>query len=65
MCIRDRPNPQLETKTLTDFGSRELLTMAVMVIALVVLGIYPQPVLDIAGMTIASTLKFGLPGAMP
>ncbi len=63
--FQGEPNPQLETKTLTDFGSRELFTMAVMIIALVVLGIYPQPVLDIAQMTIGSTLKFGLPGAMP
>ena len=58
-------NPQLDSKTVADFGSRELLTMAIMVIALVVLGIYPQPVLDIAQMTIAGTLEHSLSGAMP
>ena len=58
-------NPQLDPKTVADFGSRELLTMAIMVIALVVLGMYPQPVLDIAQMTIAGTLEYSLSGAMP
>ena len=35
-----------------DFGSREMLTMAVMMIALIWLGLYPQPVLDLAAPVI-------------
>ena len=37
------PNPEHKLK---DFGSLEMSAMAVMIIALVVLGVYPQPVLD-------------------
>jgi len=33
---------------LPDYGVREMLTMAVMIIGLVWLGLYPQPVLDTA-----------------
>ena len=42
---------------LIDFGSREMLTMAVMMIALIVLGIYPQPVLDAAQPVLQSLLE--------
>ena len=35
-----------------DFGSREMLTKAVMMIALIWLGLYPQPVLDLAAPVI-------------
>ncbi len=42
---------------LIDFGSREMLTMAVMMIALIVLGIYPQPVLDAAHPVLQSLLE--------
>jgi NADH-quinone oxidoreductase subunit M len=38
-----KPNDEL---TLDDFGSLEMTAMAVMIIALVWLGLYPQPVLD-------------------
>jgi len=33
---------------MSDFGAREMLAMAAMMIALVGLGVYPQPVLDLA-----------------
>jgi NADH-quinone oxidoreductase subunit M len=42
---------------LIDFGSREMFTMAVMMIALIVLGIYPQPVLDTAHPVLQSLLE--------
>jgi NADH-quinone oxidoreductase subunit M len=42
---------------LMDFGPREMLTMAVMMIALIVLGIYPQPVLDAAQPVLQSLLE--------
>ena len=42
---------------LIDFGSREMLTMAVMMVALIVLGIYPQPVLDAAQPVLQSLLE--------
>ena len=37
------PNPEHK---LSDFGSMEMSAMAVMIVALIVLGVYPQPVLD-------------------
>ena len=37
-----------ETNTLHDFRKREMLTIYVMMSALVVLGIYPQPVMEVA-----------------
>ncbi len=64
-AFQGESSPELNTKTIADFGSRELLTMAIMVIALVALGIYPQPVLDIARTTIAGTLEYSLLGGTP
>ena len=40
-----------ETNTLHDFRKREMLTMYVMMSALVTLGIYPQPVMEVAQTT--------------
>ena len=37
-----------EQRSMSDFGAREMLAMAAMMIALVGLGVYPQPVLDLA-----------------
>jgi len=37
-----------EDRKFADFGGREMATMAAMMIALVWLGLYPQPVLDLA-----------------
>lgn len=45
-----------ESRVLIDFGAREMFTMSVMMVALIVLGIYPQPVLDIAQPVIRSLL---------
>ena len=42
---------------LVDFGPREMLTMAVMMVALIVLGIYPQPILDAAQPVLQSLLN--------
>jgi NADH-quinone oxidoreductase subunit M len=42
---------------LADFGPREMLTMGVMMIALILLGIYPQPVLDAAQPVLQSLLE--------
>ena len=63
--FQGEPNPKFATKEMADFRFRELLTMSILVVALVALGIYPQPVLDIAQTTIAGTLAFTLSGAMP
>jgi NADH-quinone oxidoreductase subunit M len=41
---------------LSDFGPREMSTMAVMMIALILLGVYPQPVLDVAQPVLQSLL---------
>ena len=45
-----------KTRQLVDFGAREMLTMAVMMIALIFLGLYPQPVLDISRPVIESLI---------
>jgi NADH-quinone oxidoreductase subunit M len=37
-----------EQRQLSDFGSREMIAMAVMIVLLIGLGVYPQPVLDLA-----------------
>jgi NADH-quinone oxidoreductase subunit M len=51
------PNRQLE-----DFGGREMFTMAGMVVALVWLGLYPQPVLDLAQPVLDSLQGLFAPG---
>tara|TARA_B110000196_G_scaffold158901_1_gene136699 strand:+ start:2848 stop:4362 length:1515 start_codon:yes stop_codon:yes gene_type:complete len=47
-----------ETRQLLDFGTREMLTMVVMMAALIILGIYPQPILDISRPVIESLINF-------
>ncbi|WP_339668678.1 NADH-quinone oxidoreductase subunit M [Dasania marina] len=42
------------SKDLQDFGGREMVTMAAMMLALLWLGLYPQPVLDLAQPVIDS-----------
>ena len=44
-AFQGKPDPG---RTMSDFGGREMLTMVAMVVALVWLGLYPQPVLDLA-----------------
>ena len=44
------PNPQVAT--MQDFGFREVSVYAIMIIALVWIGVYPQPVLDLAQPTL-------------
>jgi NADH-quinone oxidoreductase subunit M len=46
-----------ETREFADFGPREMTTMAVMMIILVWLGLYPQPVLDLAQPVLDSLQK--------
>ena len=51
------PNPKLTEMGLVDFGTREMITMVVMMLALIGLGIYPQPVLDMAQPVLQSLLE--------
>jgi NADH-quinone oxidoreductase subunit M len=46
-----------EGRKLSDFGGREMLTMAVMVVGLVWLGLPPQPVLDTAQPVVESLTR--------
>ena len=46
------PNP--DVAEMRDFGVRDMSVMILMAAALVWLGVYPQPVLDLAGATIAT-----------
>jgi NADH:ubiquinone oxidoreductase subunit 5 (subunit L)/multisubunit Na+/H+ antiporter MnhA subunit len=43
-AFQGRPD---ETRSMADFGSREIFTMAAMMLALLWLGLYPQPVFDL------------------
>lgn len=45
LAFQGEPDPN---RQLADFGRREMVTMAAMMVALVWLGLYPQPVLDLA-----------------
>jgi NADH-quinone oxidoreductase subunit M len=56
-AFQGEPNPTLVDQGLMDFGRREMLTMAVMMLALIGLGIYPQPILDIAQPVLQSLLE--------
>jgi len=47
-----------ESRRLNDFGTREMLTMALMMVALIGLGLYPQPVLDMAQPVLNGLLQF-------
>ena len=51
------PNPNLADHGLADFGGREMVTMAVMMVVLIGLGLYPQPVLDLAQPVLQSLLE--------
>jgi len=46
------PNP--DVAEMSDFGARDMSVMILMAAALVWVGVYPQPVLDLAGATIAT-----------
>ena len=58
-------NTKLKGRSLTDFASREMLTMAVMMVALIALGLYPQPVLDLAQPVVDSLLELTSVEIMP
>jgi len=47
----------LESHQLNDFGFREMLTMMVMVIILVWMGLFPQPMMDMARPTVDQSLQ--------
>jgi hypothetical protein len=44
-------------RQLNDFGLREMLTMVLMVIILVWMGLYPQPMMDIARLSVTQSLQ--------
>lgn len=50
-----------EGRQLSDFGAREMLTMAVMVVGLIWLGLHPQPVLDTAQPVVESLTQLVAP----
>jgi NADH-quinone oxidoreductase subunit M len=55
--FQGEPNTRYDNHRLVDFAGREMLTMTVMMVALVVLGLYPQPVLDMAQPVLQSLLE--------
>jgi NADH-quinone oxidoreductase subunit M len=59
-----------EARQMADFGPLELATMGAMMLALLWLGVYPQPVLDLAQPVVdslrqAASLDLQIPGMMP
>jgi NADH-quinone oxidoreductase subunit M len=63
--FQGEPNPTLQGHGLVDFAGREMLTMAVMMVALIGLGLYPQPVLDMAQPVLQSLLTMTSVEIMP
>jgi NADH-quinone oxidoreductase subunit M len=57
-AFQGTPDPQ---RQLTDYGPREMVTMGAMIIGLLWLGLYPQPVLDLAQPVVDSLLARGAP----
>ena len=55
LAFQGKPN---ENREFADFGSREMITMAAMMIILVWLGMYPQPVFDLAQPVLDSLQSF-------
>ena len=51
-AFQGTPNP--DVAEMSDFGARDMSVMILMAAALVWVGVYPQPVLDLAGATIAT-----------
>jgi NADH-quinone oxidoreductase subunit M len=51
-----------EQRSMPDFNAREMFAMAAMMVALLWLGLYPQPVLDLAQPVIESVQELA-PGA--
>ena len=51
-----------EQRKMPDFDAREMVSMAAMMIALIWLGLYPQPVLDLA-QPVLDGLQQLVPGA--
>ena len=58
--FQGEPNARYDNHRLVDIAGREMLTMTVMMVALVVLGLYPQPVLDMAQPVLQSLLELTL-----
>jgi NADH-quinone oxidoreductase subunit M len=51
------PAPAVERR-LPDFSGREMAIMGIMIVSLVVLGLYPQPILDTAGPVLNSLQQY-------
>lgn len=54
--FQGQPNTHSDKLLLADFGPREMLTMSLMMIALIALGLYPQPILDVSQTALGGLL---------
>ncbi len=63
--FQGEPNARYDSHRLVDFAGREMFTMTVMMVALVALGLYPQPVLDMAQPVLQSLLELTSAGVTP
>ncbi len=54
--FQGQPNTHSDKLPLADFGPREMLTMSLMMIALIALGLYPQPILDVSQTALGGLL---------
>ena len=62
LAFQGKPRADIE---MSDFGRREMGTMAAMMVALIVLGIYPQPILDLTAPVVTGLNQFLTAGAGP
>jgi NADH-quinone oxidoreductase subunit M len=49
--------PTVAEKPLKDFSTREVIIMAALSISIVILGLYPQPVMDMVRNVVLSVVK--------
>ena len=50
--------PQLEAERITDLGGRERLAMAPLVLLIIVLGVFPRPMLDVINPAVQATMSY-------
>ena len=62
LAFQGKPRADIE---MSDFGRREMGTMAAMMVALIALGIYPQPILDLTAPVVTGLNQFLTAGAGP
>ena len=59
MCIRD------SVSTLSDINTREFFVLAVLAVAVLVVGVYPQPLIEVMHVSMVNLLEQALTTKLP